>query len=98
MDLKEFASELAENKEEKIIESTKLTAGELMPRLNEYKIKLSESTDALAQAKAAIKRKDPAGDAYVKDGKYIIKYNGRLTAYGSIEDLLKAAVGIQTSR
>jgi hypothetical protein len=44
MDLKEFASELNEDKENKIIESTKPTIDELMPKLNEYKKTLEEDT------------------------------------------------------
>lgn len=44
MNLKDFASELNEDKEEKIIEATKPSVDELMPKLNEYKKTLEEDT------------------------------------------------------
>lgn len=100
MELNKFAQELLEDKEDKVIEATKISAEELMPKLNEYKelLEATKETQALAQAKAAIKRKDPDGDAFIKNGKYVIKYNDMYRVYADIEELLKAAVEIQTSR
>jgi len=45
MELKDFADELNEDKEDKTIEATKVSAEELMPKLNEYKKILEEDKD-----------------------------------------------------
>lgn len=45
MELKDFATELTEDKEEKTIEATKISVDELMPKLNEYKKILEEDKD-----------------------------------------------------
>lgn len=97
MKLKDFASELTEDKEEKVIESTKPTANELMPKLNEYKIRLEEMSDdhVIKQVKMIL---GSDGDAYVKDGKYYMTYKGKTAMYRDAEYLLKDAVHIQTSR
>lgn len=42
MELKDFANELTEDKEDKIIEATKISVDELMPKLNEYKKTIEE--------------------------------------------------------
>jgi len=45
MELKDFAVELQEDKEDKTIEVTKISVDELMPKLNEYKKILEEDKD-----------------------------------------------------
>ena len=45
MNLTKFATELDENKEEKVIEISEVTAEDLMPKLNEYKKVLEEDKE-----------------------------------------------------
>lgn len=45
MELSKFATELTENKEEKVIEISEVKAEDIMPKLNEYKKVLEEDKE-----------------------------------------------------
>lgn len=57
---------------------------------------LPESTDLVIKQVKNILGRD--GNVYMKDGKYYMTYKGRTDVYGDAENLLKAAVGLQTKR
>jgi len=100
MELKSFAQSLTEDKEEKVIEATKISINELMPKLDSYKktLKEGDETQQIAAVNKTLQSYDPKASLTVKNGKYIFFYKGQFTAFGDLGNALKQCVTLTTSK